>query len=344
MGTRVTKKLPRTMEEFAVACGVSRPTLSKFFENPDSVKGSTRQRIEAKLEETGYRPNLYARNLNRKRTRTVGIVVPSINDPFYAGLVTRLEILLRAQGYWPLTISPHGQPELEGEALLTLQSLKVGGALIAPLGFASDLGAMARFAEGTPCVFLDNAIGTLGPFVGTDNAQSVGTMVDYLCRSGSAPIYLNTPAVNRGVNERRAAYESAVARHGATPVVLDSDMGHPWDLEQVGHDRMRACIADGLPGTTILCANDRLAFGVIAAAHEAGLRVGHGAGFDLRVAGHDDHPLSRFSAPSLTTMAQDYDAICHKAGDLLLAALEGGRLDYADSTRLPAKLVMRGSA
>lgn len=84
---------------------------------------------------------------------------------------------------------------------------------------------------------------------------------------------------------------------------------------------------------------------MIAAAHAAGLRVGHGAGHDLRVAGHDDHPLSRYGAPSLTTMAQDYEGICHKAGGLLLSALEGGgRPAAAEGTHLPAKLVMRASA
>ncbi|SDI61203.1 LacI family DNA-binding transcriptional regulator [Salipiger marinus] len=336
---------PRTMEAFARACGVSRPTLSKFFEDPESVKPSTRALITAKLEETDYQPNLYARNLNRKRTRTIGIVVPAITDPFYAQLVTRLELLLRAEGYWPLTISPHGQPDLEVEALRTLQSLRVGGALIAPLGFASDAEAMQRFVEATPCIFLDNAIGGMASFVGNDNRQSIGTMVDYLCRSGEAPVYINTPPVNPGTGERCAAYLAAMCAHGATPLVLESQTETPWDLERVGFERMQALIAAGLPGRTLLCANDRLAFGVIAAAHEAGLRVGHGEGYDLRVAGHDDHPLSRYSAPSLTTIAQDYEGISRTASAHLLALLSGETpRGTVSSTQLPAKLVMRASA
>ena len=338
------KAVPRTMEEFSTACGVSRPTLSKFFEDPGSVKASTRRLIEAKLEETGFQPNLYARNLNRKQTRSIGIVVPAITDPFYAQLVTRLELILREEGYWPLMISPHGRPELEREGLATLQSLRVGGALIAPLGHDSDATALARFTGQTPCVFLDNGIDDSVPLVGNDNRQSIRMIVDYLCRSGTPPVYIDTPPVNRSSGQRSASYEAAIRANGHAPLVIEGCGPDPWDLEKVGYERMQALLADGLPGQTLLCANDRLAFGVIAAAHEAGLRIGHGDDDDLRVAGHDDHPLSRYSAPSLTTMAQDYDEMARRACARLLAMIAGKDDDDAQQVLVPAKLVLRASA
>lgn len=336
--------MPRTMEEFSTACGVSRPTLSKFFEDPGSVKKSTRRLIEQKLEETGFQPNLYARNLNRKQTRMIGIIVPSITDPFYAQLVTRLELLLREDGYQPLMISPQGRPDLEREGLSTLLSLRVGGALIAPLGFDSDRRAMRRFTDATPCVFLDNGIDDAAPLVGNDNPQSIRMMVDYLCRSGEPPVYINTPAVNHSTGERSDAYQAAMQANGHAPLLLEADGPDQWDLERIGYERMRALMAGGLPGKTLLCANDRLAFGVIAAAHEAGLRVGHGAEHDLRVAGHDDHPLSRFSAPSLTTMAQDYDELVRLACATLLSMIAGTDGQPVRHRRVPANLMLRASA
>ena len=74
----------RTMEDLAAVCGVSRPTLSKYFNDPTSVRVKTRQRIENAVREHEYRPNIFAINLNRKATKSVGIVVPYLSDPFFA--------------------------------------------------------------------------------------------------------------------------------------------------------------------------------------------------------------------------------------------------------------------
>ena len=69
----------RSMEEFAALSGISRPTVSKYFNDPGSVRRSTRERIEKALERYDYRPNIYAVNQNRKLTKNIGIVVPSRN-------------------------------------------------------------------------------------------------------------------------------------------------------------------------------------------------------------------------------------------------------------------------
>ena len=107
----------KTMDDFAKSSGVSRPTLSKYFADPTSVKPATRALIEAALRSSDYQPNLYAQNLNRKRTRNIGILVPVLTDPFYSEMVNRLELRLRDEGYWPVVISSHGLPELEAEAV-----------------------------------------------------------------------------------------------------------------------------------------------------------------------------------------------------------------------------------
>ena len=89
----------RTMEEFSVASGISRPTLSRFFNNPGSVRPGTRQRIEDAMDRLGYRPNLFAVNFNRRNPKTVGIIVPTLLDPFYAALVQRIEFQASVAGY-----------------------------------------------------------------------------------------------------------------------------------------------------------------------------------------------------------------------------------------------------
>jgi DNA-binding LacI/PurR family transcriptional regulator len=335
---------PKTMEDFARSCGVSRPTLSKYFDDPASVKPATRRRIEAALQSSDFQPNLYARNLNRKRTRNIGILVPAVTDPFYAEMVSRIELRLRDEGYWPIVISSHGSRELEIEATRTILSLKVSGAIVAPLGHRSDHAVLDKLTQTIPIVYFDTYIDGNVPFVGNNNVQSMSTIVDYLCRSGEAPVYFDIPHVNHNSAARLQGYIGTMERLGHEPVVIGNVDDYTWDFERIGHVQMEKMIAAGsLPGRTILCANDRLAFGVMAAAFSKGLKVGRKGDCDLRVAAHDDHPLSRYTCPALTTMAQDFEAMAGRSVEMLLALLDDGELATSKVT-LDATLMMRQSA
>jgi len=335
----------KTMEDFARSCGVSRPTLSKFFDDPTSVKPATRKRIEDALRSSDYQPNLFARNLNRKRTRSIGIVVPTVTDPFYSEMVSRIELRLRDEGYWPIVISSHGSSQLEAEATRTILSLKVSGALIAPLGRRSDQRAIEKLTQAIPIVYFDTYLEGDTPFVGNNNVQSMSTIVDYLCRSGDAPVYFDIPHVNHNSRERVESYIDAMKRLGQEPVVFGDTEDYTWEFERIGYEQTEKLLNDGgLPGKTILCANDRLAFGVMAAAFSQGLKVGRKADCDLRVAAHDDHPLSRYTCPALTTMAQDFAAMAGRSVETLLTLLDEDRAAVAPKVNLDATLVMRQSA
>jgi DNA-binding LacI/PurR family transcriptional regulator len=340
----------RTMEEFAEVSGISRPTVSKYFHDPGSVRKSTRDRIESALEEYEYRPNLFAINQNRKLTKTIGILVPYLADPFFAEVVRNIERRCIDAGFWPIVFSAHGAVELENNALDTLQSLRLAGALIAPLGRASDFEVVKRFAEEVPTVVFDSNVKAGEAFVGSNNFQSVPMIVDYLCRTGEPPCFfeMQNPA-NPNAYKRHEAYVTAMERLGHDPRVIQVE-GTGWDFERIGRDAGIRLIAErALPSDTILCSNDRLAIGLMAAAYEKGLRVGHGPGCAIRVAGHDDHPFARFTCPPLTTVSQDYTAIAEKSVEILFGLIESGTQpgsagDAREEILFDAKLVLRSSA
>jgi len=87
----MTPRKINTMEEFAALAGVSRPTASKYFENADAVSARSRQKIETTLKKVDYRPNLLASGLMRKGSRIIGVLIPSLGDPFYASIVHSIE-------------------------------------------------------------------------------------------------------------------------------------------------------------------------------------------------------------------------------------------------------------
>ena len=335
----------RTMEEFAQVSGISRPTLSKLFNDPDSVRKTTRAKIETALAEFDYRPNIFAINQNRKLTKTIGILVPYLADPFFAEMVRKIERLCIEAGFWPIVFSAHGRRSLENNALATLQSLRPAGALIAPLGRRSDIEIVRRFTEEVPTIVFDSNVDVGAAFVGSNNFQSIGLIVDYLCRTGEPPCFFEMPPVNPNANKRRDAYRQSMERLGHEPKVIQV-AGSGWEFERIGLEEGTRLISErSLPSESILCSNDRLAVGLIAAAYQKGLRVGHGPGCALRIAGHDDHPWSQFTCPPLTTVSQDYDAITPRSVEMLFALIEAGEvIGDRPEILLDGKLVLRASA
>ncbi|MEO1776007.1 MAG: LacI family DNA-binding transcriptional regulator [Pseudomonadota bacterium] len=337
----------RTMEEFAALSGISRPTVSKYFNDPSSVRQSTRARIEAALEQYDYTPNVYAINQNRSLTRNIGIVVPYLADPFFAEVARKLEPLCAASGFNPILLSSHGDPEREIQNLESLRAIRPAGVLLAPLGRRSKRDDIEGFCGNVQTILFDCDVEGAGDaFFGSNNDQSIGTITEYLCRTGEPPAFFEMRnAPNPNANKRRAAYQAAMRALGHEPMILAAE-GAGWDFESVAWaEAGRMMAARALPTDTILCSNDRLAIGFLAAAYEHGFRVGVGHGHALRLAGHDDHPYAKFTCPSLTTVAQDYEAIAGRSLDLLLSIIESGERPATKvSTLFDGALVMRKSA
>lgn len=337
----------RNMEEFAALSGLSRPTVSKYFNDPGSVRPRTRERIEAALERYDFRPNIYAVNQNRRLTKNVGIVVPYLADPFFAEIARKIEHLCIDAGFNPILLSAHGEPRHEVDILESLRSIKPAGVLLAPIGRISDRGAIEAFCKAVPTVLFDSNVEGVGAaFVGSDNVSFVDQTVEYLCNSGEPPCFfeMRKPA-NPNANKRRLAYVAAMERHGQEPRIIGVE-GDGWGFEEIGRRGAHHAISAGdLTTGTVLCSNDRLAIGFLAACYERGLRVGRGPDCDLRVAAHDDHPFSRFTCPALTTAAHDYNAVAHRSVETLFELIDDGpRAADRTETLFPAKLVVRASA
>jgi DNA-binding LacI/PurR family transcriptional regulator len=332
----------RNMKEFSSVTGLSRPTVSKYFDDPKSVRASTRARIEAALEEYDYRPNFFAVNQNRRNPKTLGIVVPQFTDPFYAEIVGLIERAAIDAGYSAITLSSHGSPEDEARAIEMIRSLNIGGVILSPLGRDSDAEAIMHLQEEVPLLLFDSYIeGLEAPSLACDNAQGIGLMVDHLCATGPAPCYVDLPAINSSARERREAYVAAMEARGLEPRVLRSpEVG--WGLERIGAEVARIALeSGGFPSSTVLCGNDRLAIGVLSSVNKAGIAVGRDKA--LRVAGHDDHPAAEFACPSLTTVAQDTAGLAEHAIEITLEMIAKGRPAMTQERR-PSRLVLRESA
>lgn len=338
----------RTMEEFSSYVGLSRPTVSKYFNDPSSVRKKTRDQIEDALKKSGFRPNVFAVNLNRRRSNIIGVIVPNSTDPFYMALVRIIVSMAREAGYLAFVVTSDGRISEQLNAIATLKSLNVAGAIIAPLTELESEGTSEALGASIPIVYVDSPIKGEASFVGTDNDQSFGLIVDYLCRSGEPPCFLPMPPVNSNTTLRINAYSKSMALLDHEAMILPVTQEQTWDFERFAFEQASALFenVDKLPSRTILCANDRLAFGVISAAFSRGLKVGHGRTCDIRIAGHDDHPLAAYACPPITTVAQNYTKLGRLAIELLLAKLDDEDVNATRNDRilLKADLKLRLSA
>lgn len=302
-----------TMEALSIAIGVSRPTLSRYFQDPASVSRSSVDRIRQGLERVEYVPNFFATRMNRKSTGMIGVIIPYLNDLFFTRLLEAIEIAAMEAGFTVISQCSHSDPMIEARAVETFMSMNVDGALVVPLGNQSDLDACKRLNLRLPLVLVDSRPKALAEmdFIGTDHVQSTGLMTEYLCRVGPPPVFLAMPRVNFNAVERENAYLARMQDLGHVPRVIGierlNDQGH---FEAHGQAVLADYFARGeLVDATILAVNDRVALGALRAAWQYGLQPGalrHGG---LRIAGHDDFPLCAFTTPRITTVSQDVDAI-----------------------------------
>lgn len=319
-----TKRKIGTMKELSEVIGISRPTLSRYFQDPTSVRPATSRKIKEKLQEVDYVYNFMATRQNRKSSGLVGVIIPHYSDLFFTTLLEAIEAAARSAGLTVIAQSSDGDADGEVRALARLRSMNADGAIIAPLGLESSTEAFRSALGDFPIVFADSrpADGlSEADFVGTNNRQSITSIVEYLCRTGDAPIFLGMPRLNSNALEREGAYVKTMRESGLEPRFVNAE-GAPesWEFEAYGlgvmdqHFSRQRHISD-----TILCANDRIAIGAIRAANKHGLFTrGAKHRSRLRIAGHDDHPLSKFMYPAITTAGQDIAGIGAEAVELLV--------------------------
>lgn len=340
-----------TMEQLSAAIGVSRPTLSRYFQDPERVSRTSRERIETGLERVEYVPNFFATRMNRKSTGMIGVIIPYLNDLFFTRLLEAIERAAMEAGYTVITQCSHSDPAIEARAAETFMSMNVDGALVAPLGSHSDLKVHERLRARLPFVMFDSRPDVMSEvdFVGTDHMQSTGLVTEYLARVGGPPVFLAMPRANFNFNahERERAYIAKMESLDLEPRIIGTELiNEDWHFEAHGLAVLERQFSSGkMTDVSFLCANDRVAIGALRAAAAYGLEPGATRYGGLRIAGHDDYPLCPYMSPTLTTVAQNVDAIGKAAVTRLIAGIRAEKSAAEQAVTLfPGEMKVRGSA
>jgi len=286
-----------SLKEIAERSGFSVNTVSLALRDEDSVKPETKAVIKAIAQELKYVPNRVATSLRLGRTNTIGIVSADSSNPFFAEVVTGIELAAREASYHILLANTEEDPALELEAMRLLVGRQIDGLLLMPVcGERSNAEYLRSLA--LPFVLVGRWLpGFEDHAVLTDEYEKSKEITSRFIANGHRDIlHLSGPSAVSSSMDRVRGYRDALAEAGL-PIresLIVETSGHTED----GHREINALIRKELPFSAVFAFNDLVAIGALRALKEAGLRVPK----DVEVMGYDDLDFSRYLHHSLSSV------------------------------------------
>ena len=333
-----------TIADVALRAGVSTATVSRILSGATRGRPQTRARVVAAARELDYRPSGIARSLKLQRTRTLGLIITDIQNPFYPELVRAVEDAARERGYALLLGNGAEDPEREAAYLELLAGRRVDGIIIAASSLTERHGRWLERAP-LPIVLANCAMGSDGPpAILSDNLAGGRMAATYLCGLGHRYLgHITATPPNPAADERLAGFREGAAAAGLEPLAIALAVG---DGHVAGGEAALRRLLETAPMTTaVFCFNDLTAVGALRALRS----TGRTAPDDVSLVGFDDVDLARYLDPPLTTIAQGIGTMGRWAVDRLVRRIQAAeaaaeRDATAEVVHLPVELRVRGSA
>jgi DNA-binding LacI/PurR family transcriptional regulator len=329
-----------SIKDIARLARVSHPTVSRALQNSPLVNADTAAKIRKIAEDQGYRASAVARGLVTRRTRTIGLVVTTVDDPFASEVTSGIEEIANNHGYAVILANSHADPERERRVVQELAERRVDGIIVT----SSRVGALylPLLKElDVPIVLLnDQHPGEFVHSVMIANQEGTRAATEHLIALGHRRIaYLGDRNGYQSDAERRAGYSEALAAAGidfAPDLVLEGD-GRP----EAAIEAMGKLLRLSHPPTAVCCYNDMTALGAMRAIRARGLRVPE----DVSVTGFDDLFFAAYLSPALTTVRQPMRAMGQMAMENLFKLMSGpiSGQDSVAQIRVESELIVRGS-
>jgi LacI family transcriptional regulator len=327
-----------TIEDVARAAGVSRQTVSRAINDLDEISPATRERVLRVAKEMRYRPSAIARGLATQRTRSLGLVVTDVANPFFADVTRGVEQVAYAAGYTVLLCNTDEDAEREEAVLRALEERWVDGVVLCSSRLDRD--ALCSAVARQPAAVLVNRQleGGEAHAVLIDDEAGGREAARHLMRDGRRVFGLLTgPVTSYGARRRTAGFHAALAEAG---LAHETDRERPCPPTVAGGLESGRDLLGAHPEVTaVFCFNDLVAVGALQACAGLGRRVPD----DVAVIGFDDIPLAALVTPSLTTCRVPRHKLGAEATRLLLDEVEDRTDEHAEVVFRP-ELIVRASA
>ncbi|MBW2056900.1 MAG: LacI family DNA-binding transcriptional regulator [Deltaproteobacteria bacterium] len=331
-----------TIKDIARLARVSHTTVSRALNDRPRVSRRTRDRILAIAKKLNYRPNVAARSLKVRRTKTLGLVITTIINPFYPELAQGIENTAREMGYNIILCSTNYDIDLELRHIEMLRSKGVDG-IIFTSTHIHDPNIEGLVEEGFPIILVnrktyDESIGNRVDYVVIENSRGAFMAVEHLIRMGHRRIGIITGLRQSSASwERLEGVERAMTEYG---VELDPDLVVEGDfLKASGGRAAKRFSRMKVPPTAVFAVNDYMALGAMEGFMEEGLRIPH----DMALVGFNDIEISRMRNIELTTVGQKTYEMGSIAVRTLVEKIEGEAQGLVRQIILEPELLIRKS-
>ena len=326
-----------TMRHVAALAGVGIKTVSRVMNDEPGVSEATRQRVLDASQQLNYQLDMAAGSLRRtgRQTLSIGLLLPSVANPFSSEIHRALEDALAARGIAVFSASLDDDPEREKALVAAFLGRRVDGLVLTPIARSQSY-VIPEHSRDLPMVFIDREpVGIDADAVVTDNAVGAAkAAVHFLAHGHTKIAFLGDRTDIQTARERRRGFIEELGRAGlATSTVPVRDGLH--DEESARLAALELLTAED-PPTAIFSSQNLVTFGAMRALRELGL--------SKRVAliGFDDFTLADMMEPAVTVIAQHPERIGRLAAERLLARIDGDK-QPARTYVVPSELIQRGS-
>jgi DNA-binding LacI/PurR family transcriptional regulator len=305
-----------TIKHVADAAGVSTATVSRVLSGLAGVSADVGDRVRAAVRTLGYQPNRVARSLRVRTTRTIGVVIPDIENPFFTRVVRGIEEVLQAAEYSLLLANSNETPSRERINLATLQAEGVAGVIFTAVE-GQRLDYRELLGERLPMVALSRVLpGLKVDTVTVANAEGGRMAVAHLIALGHRRIgFISGPIGISTARERQSGYEKALQEAG---LPVSRDLIQYADFRQSGgYSSMQQLLDMRVPPSAVFAGSNLMTLGALQAIHERGFAIPD----KIAIVGFDDMPWAVSLQPPLTAVAQPAFEVGTSAARLLLERL-----------------------
>ncbi|WP_341502702.1 substrate-binding domain-containing protein [Gallaecimonas sp. GXIMD4217] len=304
-----------TIKDVANKAGVSISTVSHVLNKTRFVAEATREKVYAAIKELNYAPSAVARSLKINATKTIGMLVTTSSNPFFAEVVRGAEETCADKGYTLILCNSLGDEQRQQDSFRMLVEKRVDGILVMCSEDASTLYEQLALHPELPQVVMEwgDTRGDVYPI--QDNAEQGGYLAArHLIDKGHTRLGCITGPMDKLTSQERLnGFRRALSEAG---LAENPDWIIEGDFEpEGGFAAMEQLLRQGERPSGLFVFSDPMALGAICAANDAGVRVPD----DLSIVGYDDVPMAQFFSPPLTTIHQPKFRLGQKAADILLA-------------------------
>ncbi|WP_163339456.1 LacI family DNA-binding transcriptional regulator [Desulfopila sp. IMCC35008] len=307
-----------TILDVARLAGVSTATVSRVINSPDSVREETREKVYLAMAKCNYKYNALARGFVTKRSNTIGLIIPTINNPVFADSTLGVQEYGDANNIRVILGNSYYKYSQEENLVKVLRESQVDGLILTTTNLKGDV-LKSLIDEKFPFVLLFSTVKG-GPFsaVGIDNYRGGYLATEHLVSLGHKRIGMvagNFSMTDRSYH-RWHGYKSCLRNN---KISYDKELLVQTDYSlSGGRDSIKKLLGLPSPPTAVFCSNDYIALGAIKGARETGLILPE----ELSIVGFDDMQTASYMVPALTTIRQPAYEMGRRAAELLLSQIE----------------------